>query len=401
MKAVIANRLVASIKPSKEPYEVRDSRLKGFILRVQPTGSMSYIAQYGRGKRVTIGKADKLTPAQARDRAKKILADVTLGADPMADRRAARAYDLKTYLRIEYEPWTLAHHSRPDAAKRIRNCFPDLLGRKLADINPWLIEKHRSARVKEGIEPTTINRDIATLRSALSKAVEWGILENHPLNKVKPLRVDPSARIRYLSEDEERRLRTAMDNRQEKMRRRRQQANAWREERGYQELTIWGTFTDYLKPIVLLCLNTGLRRGELFNLAWTDVDLDRKVLTVLGKGAKYRKTRHIPLNQEAQTILRDWRSQGDGKGLVLSNASGGRLTDIKTAWRNLVKAADIDDFRFHDLRHTFASNLVMAGVDLNTVRELLGHSDIKMTLRYAHLAPEHKAAAVELLVAAL
>ncbi len=157
---------------------------------------MSYIAQYGRGKRVTIGKADKLTPAQARDRAKKILADVTLGADPMADRRAARAYDLKTYLRIEYEPWTLAHHSRPDAAKRIRNRFPDLLGRKLADINPWLIEKHRSGRVKEGIEPTTINRDIATLRSALSKAVEWGILENHPLNKVKPLRVDPSARIR-------------------------------------------------------------------------------------------------------------------------------------------------------------------------------------------------------------
>jgi len=78
-----------------------------------------------------------------------------------------------------------------------------------------------------------------------------------------------------------------MDNRQEKMRRRRQQANAWREERGYKQLTIWGTFTDYLKPIVLLCLNTGLRRGELFNLAWTDVDLERMVLTVVGKGAKY------------------------------------------------------------------------------------------------------------------
>ena len=74
------------------------------------------------------------------------------------------------------------------------------------------------------------------------------------------------------------------------------------------------------------------------------------------------------------------------------------MTDIKTAWGNLVKAAYIDDFRFHDLRHTFASNLVMASVDLNTVRELLGHSDIKMTLRYAHLAPEHKAAAVEKLI---
>ena len=82
-------------------------------------------------------------------------------------------------------------------------------------------------------------------------------------------------------------------------------------------------------------------------------------------------------------------------------SSGERLTDIKTAWRNVVNAAEIDDFRFHDLWHTFASNLAIAGEDLSTVRELLGHSDIKMTLRYAHLAPEHKAEAVELLVTAL
>jgi site-specific recombinase XerD len=73
------------------------------------------------------------------------------------------------------------------------------------------------------------------------------------------------------------------------------------------------------------------------------------------------------------------------------------LADIKKAWNNLIDSSGISDFRFHDFRHHFASTLVMAGVDLNTVRELLGHSDIKMTLRYAHLAPEHKAAAVNLI----
>jgi integrase len=81
-------------------------------------------------------------------------------------------------------------------------------------------------------------------------------------------------------------------------------------------------------------------------------------------------------------------------GYVFPGAEGERLIDVKTAWKSLLRVAGVTGFRFHDLRHTFASRLVMAGVDLNTVRELLGHADLKMTLRYAHLAPEHKAAAV-------
>ena len=78
--------------------------------------------------------------------------------------------------------------------------------------------------------------------------------------------------------------------------------------------------------------------------------------------------------------------------------TGEPMADLKTAWGKVTKASALDDFTFHDLRHTFASNLVQAGVDLNTVRELLGHSDIRMTLRYSHLAPEHRAAAVAKLV---
>ena len=91
-------------------------------------------------------------------------------------------------------------------------------------------------------------------------------------------------------------------------------------------------------------------------------------------------------------------AQADAVASVFPSDSGEPLTDIKSAWLALVGVAKLTAFRFHDLRHSFASKLVMAGVDLNTVRELLGHADLQMTLRYAHLAPEHTAAAVEKLV---
>lgn len=103
----------------------------------------------------------------------------------------------------------------------------------------------------------------------------------------------------------------------------------------------------------------------------------------------------------ALQCLNDWQSQSKGDGLVFPNhQTGTRFDNVKKSWASVLKAAEIKNFRWHDMRHHFASKLVMAGVDLNTVRELLGHADIKMTLRYAHLAPEHKANAVAKLVEA-
>jgi integrase len=103
------------------------------------------------------------------------------------------------------------------------------------------------------------------------------------------------------------------------------------------------------------------------------------------------------MNKESLHVLKNWKKQSTKFRYVFPSQEGGRLEDIKSAWLKLLERAQIIDFRWHDMRHDFASRLVMAGVPLNTVRDLLGHSDIKMTLRYAHLAPGTKAAAVELL----
>jgi integrase len=140
-----------------------------------------------------------------------------------------------------------------------------------------------------------------------------------------------------------------------------------------------------------------MRRGELFHLKWSDVDFSRKILTVQGATAKSRKTRHIPLSLEAFDVLNRFNSQSQGNELVFPDDEGGLLTTIYSLWQNLMKDARIENFRFHDCRHDFASQLVMKGVDLNTVRELLGHRTIEMTLRYAHLAPEKLAAAIAML----
>lgn len=403
MQAIIGAQLIASLKPTDKPYEVRDTRLKGFLLRVQPSGAMSYICEYGRGKRITVGRVGVIKPAVARDKAGKVLADVVHGKDPQAAKRAAKAHDFASYLRHEYGPWVETHRKDGKATlARLRACFAADLGKKkLADITPWVVEKWRAAKLKRGIVPATINRDLSALKAALSKALEWGLLEAHPLTKLKPSKVDHSPKVRFLDKDEEQRLRKALEARDERIRTDRVRANAWRTARGYELLSDLSAqpYVDHLKPMVLLAMNTGMRRGELLNLTWENVDQPRALITVVAATAKSGKTRHIPLNAEALAVLKGWKEcAGRESGLVFPGTNGEPMGHIKTSWEGLLAAAEVTNFRFHDLRHHFASMLVMAGVDLNTVRELLGHGDIKMTLRYVHLAPEHKAAAVSKLV---
>jgi integrase len=413
MQAVVTDKLVKSLKPEAKPYEVRDPRLKGFILRVQPTGVMTYYAEYGRGKRHKIGRADALAPSKALERAKIVLAEVALGSYPAAAKREAKAHTLRSFLDEVYEPWARANMRTPKGTLlRLRSNFTDFQNKKLGEINSWVAEKWRTHRRKAGAKATTVNRDLDDLRSALGKAVEWKLIDVHPLAGVKRSKVDDNAIVRYLDDEEEKRLRAALDAREERIRAERDRANAWRAERGYPTMLDLRlvAFADHLKPMVLISINTGIRRGELFSLEWRDVKFQAErvggrivppQLAVRSESAKSRKVRHIPLNDEALAVLRGWREQRpEPGGLVFPGRNGERLDNVRKAWLGVLEEAGIKAFRWHDQRHHFASRLVMAGVDLNTVRELLGHADYKMVLRYAHLSPEHTAAAVAKLVRA-
>jgi integrase len=397
MKAAINSTFMKKLPEG--PCDVYDTKLPGFVLRIQKSGHASYRVIYARGKSLTIGKATDLKPAEAREQAHKVLGEAAKGEDPQQQRKRQKAATLKSYIGTVYEPWLETNRKDGKAiAARLKTQFVTTMGsKKLHEVTPWLIEKWKSKRTKDGIKTATLNRDLNSLKAAFNRAVEWGYLDENPLAQVKPSKVDGSVTVRYLDSAEYERLCVALDQRQDEIRQERLNANEWRRIRGYPLMPDLSAvdYVDHLKSIVLLALNTGMRRGELFNLQWSDVDLLRKELTVKGDGSKSGQTRHIPLAPEALRVLKGWKPATEKPSdLVFPSKNGTRMDNINKAWRSLMIRAGIANFRFHDLRHTFASWLVQGGTDLYTVRDLLGHHSITMTERYAHLAPEHKAAAV-------
>ena len=403
MKKAITQSLIETAKPKSKAYEIRDTKVSGFLVRVQPSGRKTYYCEYRRGARVKIGLFQTLSTKQARTQAQEILAKYFRGEDPAKERKDERAcISYGDFLETYYFPWVNANLRTAYEYRRVLNVnCRGLMKTRLNAINRKMIEKWRMGLLAEGKSANTVNRVYTNLRASLSKAEEWELLEEHPLRKMKPLKTPQTFIVRYLEKDEEVRLREALDAREARKRVERYSGNAWRAERGYplypgtEELT----YMDHIKPMVLLSMNTGMRQGEVFKLKWTDVNFNSRHITVTGHNAKNGKIRYIPLNTEAFDVLTKWADQSTNSSeYVFANKDGRPFDNIKKGWAKILKAAEIKGFRWHDLRHHFASKLVMAGVNLNTVRELLGHSSYAMTLRYAHLSAGHKAEAVELLI---
>ena len=403
MKEKLTAKLLSSMQVTGREYEIHDTTVTGLFVRVTAAGAKSYVVTWARGRKKTLGRVGILTLDQARQEATQYLAEARKLGEPLAvtqGRKGATLPSLRDFIDDTYMPWFKTHHKGHEKTLHtLNNNFDAIMPQRIDAISGRDLEQIRTTWMQAGNKASTVNRKMGSISGVFSRAVEWEYIGTHPLAKMKQLKVDSLGLVRYLDTDEAKRLREALDTRQVEIRAERESANQWRADRGKQQMQslLHLPFTDHLKPMVLVSLNTGMRRGELFDLKWAAVNFSTNTITAVGDTTKTSDTRHIPMNKETVSVLEQWKNQAGKSQYVFPSQEGGRLEDVKSAWLKLLERARIEGFRWHDMRHDFASRLVMAGVPLNTVRDLLGHSDIKMTLRYAHLAPGTKAAAVELI----
>lgn len=392
-RTTIAKAAQSRDKPEK-PYEVRAESPIGLLLRVQPSGTRTFYVQLGRGQRIRIGPAGTYTLKQAEERAKKIILD-----PESAIKKTGTNDTLAEYIRNHYEAHALAKlKNGAKSVARVKATWKPLLNKRISDISAHTVDSMRNKRInQDGVTPATVNRDVAALSGVLTHWCKNNKGAPHPLADMEVLGVADDETIRYLTPEEALRLRKALSDRDTLAATERASANQWRAERGKELMPEINGYCDHITPMVLLSLNTGMRQGELFTLAWESVDMTRKTISVLARHSKGNATRTIPLNSEALAVLTAIKPS-TAKGLVFkSPVTGGKFDNVKKAWAEITKAAGIPDLRWHDLRHDFASQLVMKGVSLFTVQKLLGHANSRMTQRYAKLAPSTLADAVGVL----
>ena len=371
---------IAALEPRTTRYRAWDAQVPGLCIRVQPSGSRTWFYEYrapdGAKQSTKVGDANRLGPADARKEARRF------GLDPAADKRKAKTQrvarqaekeaatkrTISAFLDADYLPNHLATTRSGDAtADRIRKAWSGILDKDMAELSLLDIERVRRSRREAGLNAQTLNRDWSALRALLNTARRAGLISSVP--EVRKIKEDDAKRVRWLGQRDP----------QERER----------------FLAALATTPEPARTAVTIAYWTGMRRGEVFALEWSDIDFSRGQITVRPESAKTGSARHIPLHPALADHLTKLHRVS---ALVCpSPKTGGKLTHIKSAWSSLTDKAGLTDFRLHDVRHDFASRLVMKGTDLYVVRDLLGHSTIQLTERYAHLAPERHKQAMEAL----
>ena len=381
----LTNTSIKGYAPQKKRYTVRDSEVQGLILRVEPSGKKTFYLDYrtkstGGRSSLKIGDANIITVTQAREVAKTKLADLIRGISIKAEKKPDEITVEEVF--TLYKKQVLEHHKSKSAENFIEKDFIKFFPRvcstlKGEDLAIWRSEEKRKGTGKEK-KNSSLNRSANAFLAMLRWARENDKISICPLiqKKVKKLPESDSIEvIRYLSPDERARLLAALNE---------------REKPGE---------PDYLKTIVLVALNTGIRRSALLKLRWDDVSSETRTIRLRRETAKGDKQAYIPMNDTVCKLLSEWKSfkkiTGQKSEFLFIFFTGNPMHDVRSSWKKTLRDAGIENFRWHDLRHDFASQLVMAGASILTVKELLTHTKIEQTLRYAHLAPEQKKEAVE------
>ena len=225
----------------------------------------------------------------------------------------------------------------------------------LRQIAPPMIEEFKQEWLRTPTKhdrrrsPATVNRFLSVLSKIFSLASDAELVDNNPCRKVRQFRLN-NERVRVLSSEEERDLLSALSQ------------------------------NELVKQIVVFALNTGFRRGEIFDLKWFDIDFNRRMIQI--RQSKSNKKRVVPMNATIWELLNSMARTSEF--VFPSPKTGIRLNQIKRSFRRAVDEAGLQDFRFHDLRHTAATRMADAGADAFTIMKILGHSDIRMTARYTH-----------------
>lgn len=255
-------------------------------------------------------------------------------------------------------------------------------GLRLDEITALTVEHYKLRRLKDGLKKSSINREVGLLKSMLASAVAWELVERNGAKDAKLFKLDEPTTTRVLTYEEEPRLLVACDDPELRLR------------------------APHLKPIILVALYAGLRRGEILRLRWSDIDFKNSTLIVRKSKTSAGQGRRVNLNSRLQDQLSLLEKQSQSEWLFPSpqrfqtmGEPEKRLGDVKHGFRKAVKLSGIPKITFHQLRHTFCSRLADAGVPLPVIQDLAGHSSIIMTRRYTHPNNELKQKAVELLSA--
>lgn len=239
----------------------------------------------------------------------------------------------------------------------------DFFGRAtLQQIAPLRIEEYQQARILK-VSPATVNREVALLKHMINLAEKWSLFRGrNPVKDVRFLREDNSE-VRSLSLDE--------------------------------ESALLKCCSPYLQDLVVFAINTGLRFGDILSLRWKEVDLDSGMLRRVAR--KNRRMLELPLNEQAEAVLRAWLGIRKCDSVFYNPQTGAPFKDLWLGLKKACRKAGLEDVTWHTFRHTFATRLTRRGADLVTVKELLGHSSISVTMRYAHSNRDSKERAVQLL----